>query len=58
MDTDEEMCQVACYEGCEECEECGCANDPEDAFLDHNMMTPEEMKEYLDSLLRNRSFVC
>ena len=52
MDPKDDQCQVSCYEACEESE---CAGDPEDALLDLEKMTPEEMKKYLDSLLRNRS---
>jgi len=40
------------------CAECGCIRDPEDALLDLNKMTPEEMRDYLYELLRNRSFGC
>ncbi len=52
MDTKKEKCQVSCYEACEES---NWVKDPEDVLLDLDKMTPEEMKEYLDSLLRNRS---
>ena len=53
MDTKEEKCQGSCYEVCEGS---NCGTDAEDAVLDPKKMTPAEMKEYLDSLLRNRSF--
>ena len=55
MNSKEEKCQVSCHEACEER---GTAQDPEDALLDLNKMTPEEMKDYLDSLLENRTFGC
>ena len=55
MKMEEEKCQVSCYEACEGC---GTAKDPEDAILDPKKMTPEEMKDYLDSLLENRTFGC
>ena len=51
-DAEEEKCQVSCYEAPEEA---NCAKDPEDLLLDPNKMTPEEMKDYLDSLLQSRS---
>ena len=40
------------------CAGCGCIRDPEDALLDLNKMTPQEMRDYLYELLRNRSFGC
>ena len=51
-DAEEETCQVPCYEAPEEP---NCAKDPEDVLLNPNKMTPEEMKDYLDSLLQSRS---
>ncbi len=41
-----------------ECQGSSCFTDPEDALLDLSKMTPEEMKQYLNELLRNRSFGC
>jgi hypothetical protein len=35
-----------------------CLRDSEDALFDLNKMTPEEVEEYLYSLLRDRSFGC
>lgn len=52
MDSEEKKCNLSCYEACEESH---CRKDPEDVLLDLNKMTPEEMKNFLDSLLRNRS---
>ena len=52
MDSEEKKCNLPCYEACEESI---CGKDPEDVFGDLNKMTPEEMKNYLGSLLRNRS---
>ena len=40
------------------CQENRCFSGPEDALLDLNKMTPEELKGYLYSLLRDRSFGC
>jgi hypothetical protein len=40
------------------CSESGCSKDPEDALLDLSKMTPEEKRDYLYELLRNRSFGC
>jgi len=37
------------------CSESGCSAEPEDAVLDPSKMTPEEMRDYLNELLRNRS---
>lgn len=46
-------------DNCQEtCTQRGCFVDPEDALLDLSKMTPEEMKQYLDELFRNRSFGC
>ena len=53
MDAQEEKCQVSCYEAGESS---NCTKDPEDVLLDLNKMPPEEIKKYLDLLLRNRSF--
>jgi len=55
METKEEKCQISCFETYERS---GTLKDPEDALLDPKKMTPEEMEEYLDSLLRNRTFGC
>ena len=52
MDLKDDQCQLPCYEACEESD---CADDVEDALLDLEKMSPEEIKEYLNSLLRNRS---
>ena len=49
---EEKECNLPCYEACEDG---NCGKDPEDVLLDLNKMTPEEMKNYLDSLRRNRS---
>ncbi len=40
------------------CGGCSCFSDPEDALQDWGKMTPEEKKEYLHQLFRNRSFGC
>ena len=40
------------------CPQSGCFRDPEDALLDLSKMTPEEMRDYMYELLRNRSFGC
>jgi len=55
MDPEEKVCQDA-TEGA--CQGCSRFNDPEDALLDLSKMTPEEMKQYLNELFRNRSFGC
>jgi hypothetical protein len=55
MNPEEKSCQDV-TEGA--CEGCSCFNDPEDALLDLSKMTPEEMKQYLNELFRNRSFGC
>lgn len=52
MDPEENKCHLPCYEACEEG---NCTKDPEDVLFDLNKMTREEMKNYLDSLQRNRS---
>jgi len=39
-------------------QESGCFRDPEDALLDLSKMTPEEVKDYLNELFRNRFFGC
>jgi hypothetical protein len=55
MDPEEKGCQEVTEDGCQECSR---LNDPEDALLDLSKMTTEEMKQYLNELLRNRSFGC
>ena len=55
MDPNERECQTTDPASCSEC---GCFRDPEDALLDLSKMTPEEMRDYLNELLRNRSFGC
>jgi hypothetical protein len=53
MEKKDEKCQVFCHEACEGEE---CPKDPEDALVDLKKMSPEEIKGYLESLLRNRSW--
>jgi hypothetical protein len=53
MDPNERECQTT---DPTLCSESGCSRDPEDALLDLSKMTPEEMRDYLNELLRNRSF--
>ena len=55
MDPNERECQTADPTSC--CEG-GYFRDPEDALLDLSKMTPEEMRDYMYELLRNRSFGC
>ena len=55
MDPEENCCQDV-TEGA--CQRCSRFNDPEDALLDLSKMKPEEMKQYLNELFRNRSFGC
>ena len=55
MDPNERKCQTTDRTLCSEC---GCSGDPEDALVDLSKMTPEEMKDYMYELLRNRSFGC
>ncbi len=55
MDPEENCCQDV-TEGAYQ--RCSRFNDPEDALLDLSKMTPEEMKQYLNELFRNRSFGC
>jgi len=45
--------EISCEDACQEC---NCFADSEDALLDLEKMTAEKKKEYLDELLRNRSF--
>ncbi len=52
MESEEKKCNLPCYEAGEERD---WGKDPEDVLLDLNNMTPEEKKNYLDSLRRNRS---
>ncbi len=52
MDSEEKKCNIPCYEACEES---NCEKQLEDVLLDLSKMAPEEMKDYLDSLRRNRS---
>ena len=51
MDFEEKKCNLPCYEAGEEII---WGKDPEDVLVELNKMTPEEVKNYLDSLLRNR----
>ena len=37
------------------CPESGYSGEPEDALLDPSKMTPEEMRDFLNELLRSRS---
>ena len=53
MDPNERECQTT---DPTLCSERGCSRDPEDALLDLSKMTHEEMRDYLNELLRNRSF--
>jgi hypothetical protein len=53
MDPNERECQTT---DPTLCSERGCSKDPEDALLDLSKMTPEEMRDYLNELLRSRSF--
>jgi hypothetical protein len=53
MDGKDEKCEVFCYEACEDN---ACPKDSEDALVDLKKMSPEEIRGYLDSLLRNRSW--
>ena len=55
MDPEEKVCQDATECACQGCSR---FNAPEDALLDLSKMTPEEMKQYLNELFRNRSFGC
>ena len=55
MDPNETKCQTTDPTLCSECD---CSRDPEDALLDLSKMTPEEKRDYLYELLRNRSFGC
>ena len=55
MDPNERECQQGDPTSCPES---GCFRDPEDALLELSKMTPEERRDYLNELLRNRSFGC
>jgi hypothetical protein len=55
MDPNERECQTT---DPTLCRESGCFRDPEGALLDLSKMTAEEMRDYLNELLRNRSFGC
>jgi hypothetical protein len=55
MDPNERKCQTT---DPTLCSECSCSRDPEDALLDLSKMTPEEKRDYMYELLRDRSFGC
>ena len=52
MDAKKTECQLADPAFCPES---GCSAEPEDAVLDLSKMTPEEMRDYLNELSRNRA---
>ena len=56
MDVEKEnCCEIPCYEACDEC---SCPREAEDVVLDVGKMNPEEVKNYLEFLVRSRSFGC